>query len=226
MLAKRIKLVLLLSFLFYAKNTFCTPETIWGDPKGLRIEALNSNDVQEFRNRIATIQTPFFSKYPYFYKSTKADWCQSIEESSGKKKTIYLILFDKKKVVGYSNAFPINRIEIFNTNLKNKGIKTQKLFYIANIIILPEYRGLGLSKHFFACLEKKALEWGFDYTTLISIQRPNNYPGKPENYKSVKDIWKHFGYMKLPFTLHETYIQSDTHKETDNTHDFWIKQLT
>ena len=225
MKTKRLMLLFLCSCLFYAKNIFCTPETIWSNSNGLEIRFFNTTDVQKFRNQIAKIAAPFFSNYPYFYKDSKESWRRSIEETSGSKQTIYLLLFDKRRVVGYSTACPINHVELFNTELTQKSVNTQELFYITNILILPKYRSLGLSKHFFAFHEKKALEWGFNYTTFISIQRPDNYPGKPKDYKPVNQIWRHFGYMKSLFPLHETYVQSDTRKETNNTHDFWIKQL-
>ena len=94
----------------------------------------------------------------------------------------------------------------------------------AQKILLPEWRGLGLGKEFFNRREAHALSLGMKTTAFCAVDRPEDHPSRPSDFRPLDGFWKSRGYEKQP-SLQATFSWKETGEETESpkTLTFWTK---
>ena len=102
-------------------------------------------------------------------------------------------------LVGASTGAPLaDHAEDFAAAFKGAGLALEDVFYCAESVLLPQYRGQGLGHWFFDLREAHAKELDFAVSAFCSVQRPDDHPAKPQNYRDLHDFWRKRGYQPMP----------------------------
>lgn len=185
-------------------------------------------ELSRWLSALAALRIRVFRDFPYLY-----DGSLEYEESYLKTYTecpesIVVLVLDGDAVVGATTGLPLAaETEEFKRPFVAAGIAPEDIFYCAESVLLPEYRGQGLYKRFFLEREGQASALGgFTHTSFCCVQRPADHPLRPADYRPLDAVWRHFGYTPRA-DLMTTYPWQDIGEaeETDKPMMFWLKPL-
>lgn len=100
------------------------------------------------------------------------------------------------------------------------------IFYCAESVLLPGFRGRGLGHAFFDAREAHARALGFRWSAFCSVIRPADHPARPAGYQPLDAFWRKRGYAPLPgviarFRWRDVGAAEDTEKPLQ----FWMRLL-
>ena len=131
-------------------------------------------------------------------------------------------------VIGAStgNYLP-DDVEEAQSVFRNAGHDVREYFYFGESILLPEWRGQGIGKRFFAERERAARNLlQVKYLTFCCVDRSATHPIGPESYRSPKPLWLSQGFVEHPeLVARFSWRDLGATKETAKPMIFWIKSL-
>ncbi|MGI9212104.1 MAG: GNAT family N-acetyltransferase, partial [Methylococcaceae bacterium] len=142
--------------------------------------------------------------------------------------SLVVLVYDGDTAVGATTGIPMQaETPEFQKPFIEHGYDPERIFYCAESVLLPAYRGRGIYTRFFEAREGHALSLGrFDVCCFCCVQRPTDHPLRPARYVPLDSIWTKFGY-----TRHEQLSTSyawkdlDESSESDKPMVFWLKNL-
>jgi GNAT superfamily N-acetyltransferase len=195
------------------------------------IKVLVDSELQKILPFIVEQRITLFREYPYLY------------EGNAKEENTYLTWFSKLPhsavVVAYLGDDPVGFVtgtdftafsEHFEGSsdlFKRAGLNPWAYYYIAEIIILPSYRGNHLSKRLFDAIEAYAYKCGYTASCFVT-ESHDVHPLKPKNYRSLEPLWADLGYAQSSLFIHFSWltIQPDTSGiQQEHKLDYWLKDL-
>lgn len=194
----------------------------------LSIQRLSGGDINACLRELARLRIRVFRDYPYLYEGSadyEEKYLQTYANAPG---GVMVLAKDGETVVGASSGLPLkaetpNVIEPFTA----RGYDPTRVFYYGESVLLPEYRGLGLGKRFFAEREAHVRELGrFNIVCFCAVERPVDHPRRPVNYRSLDGLWNRQGFVRHP-ELRTTFSWRDLDETTESPKPmvFWLKRL-
>jgi len=182
---------------------------------------------------IATVIAPFarlriavFRDWPYLYDGDLA-YEEGYLQSYAQGDTILVAAFDGAKMVGASTGMPLSdHADDFAAAFAGQPYAFDQVFYCAESVLLPGYRGQGAGHAFFDAREAHASRLGFRYSAFCAVQRPDDHPMRPADYQPLDPFWHKRGYRKLPGVIARfSWRDLGAEAQTDKPLQFWIKPL-
>lgn len=195
----------------------------------ITIQTCHGSEIAKHLEAIAKLRIEVFREYPYLYDGSfdyEKSYLQTYIESE---KSIAILLFNEsQQLVGVSTGIPLqDESEEFKKPFKNNDIYISTIFYCGESIIQKEYRGQGYYSTFFDKRENHAAQMpSIQSICFCAVQRPQNHPLKPDDYRPLDPIWEKAGYQKHP-ELKTTYRWKDVNEEGESDKEmvFWLKSL-
>ena len=102
-----------------------------------------------------------------------------------------------------------------------------EIFYLAESVLLPAYRGHGAGVAFFEHREAHARACGcFRYCCFCAEDRPPGHLARPADHVSLNAFWQRRGYRIQPtLTTHVRWREIGEAHESPKPMTFWIKAL-
>lgn len=149
---------------------------------------------------LGALRIAVFHDYPYLYEGSldyEKDYLQIYVQSE---RAFLFSVFDNGKMVGATTCIPLaDEAAEVRKPFEDAGFDISTIFYFGESILLPEYRGLGLGHRFFDEREAHAGSFGnFKLICFCSVERGDNHPAKPANYRPNDTFWLKRGYVKEP----------------------------
>ena len=149
---------------------------------------------------LGALRIAVFHDYPYLYEGSldyEKDYLQIYVQSE---RAFLFSVFDNGKMVGATTCIPLaDEAAEVRKPFEDAGFDISTIFYFGESILLPEYRGLGLGHRFFDEREAHARSFGnFKLSCFCSVERGDNHPAKPANYRPNDTFWLKRGYVKEP----------------------------
>ena len=196
----------------------------------LTIRRLTGSDpeLRAFLPDLARLRIEVFRDFPYLYDGTVEYEEKYLETYTECPESIVVLVLDGEKAVGATTGLPMDaETEEFRKPFVEAGHDPARIFYCAESVLLPAYRGRGVYPKFFAEREGHARGLGrFDLCTFCCVQRPEDHPLRPADYVPLDRIWSKFGYVKHPeLTTTYDWKDVDTAEETAKPMVFWLKSL-
>lgn len=131
-------------------------------------------------------------------------------------------------LIGASTGLPLSDETVeFRQPFESAGLDPEQVFYFGESLLLPEYRGYGIGNRFFDCREAFARALGhIDLCTFCAVQRPDDHPARPANYRPLDAFWQRRGYApdkRLQTEYRWRDVGAD--HETAKPMQFWIRRL-
>lgn len=177
---------------------------------------------------IARLRIAVFREWPYLYDGDldyERGYLGRYAESSG---AICVAAFDGDRMVGASTGMPLaDERHPIKAPFAEAGYDLDRIYYCAESVLLPAYRGQGLYKHFFQGREDRARTLGgFDTIAFCGVIRPPDHPLRPPDARPLDDIWRRFGYAPCPgLVCHFSWKDIDQETATEKPLQFWSKPL-
>ncbi|RRV37417.1 GNAT family N-acetyltransferase [Pseudomonas sp. o96-267] len=192
------------------------------------IRLLRGAEIEPHIDDLARLRIQVFREFPYLYDGNldyEAEYLATYVRSVD---SLCVLVRDEGRVVGASTALPLaDETEEFQQPFIAAGWNPARIFYCAESVVLPAWRGRGLGVRFFVEREVHARKLGgFDWCAFCAVQRPVDHPRRPADYQPLDAFWARRGYRHHPELL--TYYHwrdLDEAEESAKPMSFWLKEL-
>ena len=184
--------------------------------------------IAEVFDGLARLRIAVFRDYPYLYEGSveyEKGYLQTYLRSD---RSFLFAVYDGNTMVGATTCIPLeDETAEIRKPFEDADFDVKKICYFGESILLPNYRGTGLGHRFFDEREAHARSLGdFKICCFCSVDRGEDHPLKPADYRSNDAFWLKRGYQK------ETALQSAMEwpdlgesVSTPKTMIFWTKPL-
>ncbi len=176
---------------------------------------------------VARLRIAVFRDWPYLYDGDldyERGYLQSYRDSD---RAIVVGAFDGERLVGAATGAPLaDHAEDFAAAFDGTGLDLSQIFYCAESVLLPDYRGQGVGHAFFDLRESHARALGFAKSVFCGVQRPDDHPMRPADYRPLDPFWRARGYAPLPGVIARfSWKDLGEDSETLKPLQFWIRDL-
>jgi len=135
--------------------------------------------------------------------------------------------FAGDRLVGAATGTPMeDHAEDFGAALAGQGIALPEIFYCAESVLLPDFRGQGVGHAFFDAREAHARALGRRFAAFCGVLRPEDHPLRPEGYRPLDAFWRKRGYTPVEGAVAQfRWKDIDQSHETDHALQFWMRRL-
>ncbi|MEN9680372.1 MAG: hypothetical protein RLZZ627_265 [Pseudomonadota bacterium] len=177
---------------------------------------------------LAQLRIEVFRAFPYLYDGSIDYEMSYLQTYTACPESIVVLVQDGDRVVGATTGLPLDaETPEFQQPFIDAGYDPARIFYCAESVLLPAYRGRGVYPKFFEEREGHARSLGrFDTCAFCCVERPENHPLRPQDYVPLDSIWSRFGYVKHP-ELRTSYSWKDVDEALESVKPmvFWLKPL-
>lgn len=192
----------------------------------LTFETLTGAGVTEALDDLARLRTEVFRAWPYLYDGdpeNEMEYLRSYRDTPG---AILVAALDEGRMVGCATGMPLARHEdVRDVPLDALGLTMEQVFYCAESVLLPEYRGQGAGHVFFDRREAHARERGFPVAMFCGVERPDDHPLRPADARSLATFWEKRGYRARDAVIRMTWRDRNEDSPTEKTLRVWTKDL-
>lgn len=193
----------------------------------IRVEAMTGAALEAALEDVARLRIAVFRAWPYLYDGDLAYEREYLQSYRDSERAVVVGAFDGGRLVGASTGAPlVDHADDFGAAFEGTGVKLAEVFYCAESVLLPEYRGHGVGHGFFDAREAHARKHGFLKTAFCGVQRPADHPLRPADYAPLDPFWRKRGYRPLQGAIaHFSWKDLDLAEETKKPLQFWIRDL-
>lgn len=192
------------------------------------IQLLRGAQITPHIDDLARLRIEVFREFPYLYDGSLDYEAQYLATYQRSADSLCVLVRDGARVVGASTALPLaDESEAFQRPFLDAGRDPARIFYCAESVLLPDWRGRGLGVRFFVEREAHARRLGrFDWCAFCAVQRPLHHPRRPADYRPLDEFWMHRGYRHQPeLRTHYHWRDVGEAEETAKPMSFWLKEL-
>lgn len=191
------------------------------------VRPLTGDDLSRHLADLARLRMAVFRDWPYLYEGSfdyEHRYLQSYRDSAG---AILVGAFDGDRLVGAATGTPMeDHADDFASALADTGLALGDIFYCAESVLLPAYRGRGIGHAFFDAREDHARALGRSISAFCAVVRPAEHPAKPADYAPLDPFWRKRGYVPMADVI-ATFSWTDVGdaEQTAKPMQFWSKPL-
>lgn len=191
----------------------------------LTFRSLRGPEVEGALDDLAALRIRVFRDWPYLYDGDRDYERRYMAGYRDNLRAILVCAFDGDRIVGASTGTPMeDHATEFGAAFAGRDLTT--IFYCAESVLLPEYRGQGAGHAFFDHREDHARRLGRSYVTFCSVVRPANHPLRPASYRPLDAFWRSRGYERLEgVTASYSWKDLGQTEESPKPMQFWGKAL-
>jgi GNAT superfamily N-acetyltransferase len=193
----------------------------------IRVEALTGPALDAALDGVARLRIAVFRDFPYLYDGDMAyerAYVAAYRDSPG---AILVGAFDGARLVGAATGTPLaDHAQDFAAAFAGTGIDLGRVFYCAESVLLPEYRGRRIGHRFFDLREAHARALGFTAAAFCAVLRPDDHPARPADHRTLHAFWRGRGYAPLPGVIaHFAWRDLGDPAESRKPLQFWFRDL-
>ena len=195
---------------------------------GVEVRPLTGSEFDAAIPALAQLRIRVFRAFPYLYDGDLTYEEKYLARFKAADRAFLAAAFDGDTIVGAATAAPMaGETDEFRAPFEKAGHDVGKIFYFAESLLLPEYRGHGVGHKFFDAREAHARSFGeYEWAAFCSVVRPADHPARVQGYQPLDAFWHKRGFHKAE-GLTTTYAWKDVGDtdESSKTMQFWMKRL-
>ncbi len=159
---------------------------------------LQGRAIEEVLDALAALRIEVFRDWPYLYDGDPDYERRYLARFAASPRALVVGAFDGAALVGAATALPLaDEHEEFKAPFAARGDDVGAIFYLAESVLLPCYRGRGIGHAFFDHREAAAREAGFTRAVFCAVVRADDDPRRPVDARSLEPFWRKRGYVPL-----------------------------
>jgi GNAT superfamily N-acetyltransferase len=193
----------------------------------MRIEALTGEALDAALDDVAGLRIRVFRDWPYLYDGDLEYERGYLEAYRASDAAILVGAFDGARLVGAATGTPMaDHADDFSAAFDDTGLALNDIFYCAESVLLPEYRGRGVGHRFFDLREAHARELGAKLAAFCGVVRSVDHPLRPGGYRPLDAFWRKRGYAPLEGALAQfSWKDIDQTEPTRKPLQVWTRAL-
>ncbi|MBC7145529.1 MAG: GNAT family N-acetyltransferase [Thioclava marina] len=193
----------------------------------MEVRRLTGEALDAALDDVARLRIAVFRDWPYIYDGSleyERRYVQSYRESEA---AVVVGAFDGAMLVGAATGTPLeDHADDFAAPFVGTGLKLDDVFYCAESVLLPDYRGQGLGHAFFDHREAHARALGRSHSVFCSVIRPDDHPMKPADYRPLDGFWRKRGYAPMEGVIARfKWTDLGEDHQTEKALQFWGRKL-
>lgn len=193
----------------------------------MRVGVLTGSELEAALDGVARLRIEVFRAFPYLYDGDfdyERRYLQTYRDSPD---AVLVGAFDGDRLVGAATGTPMeDHASDFGAAFEGRGFDLGEIFYCAESVLLPAYRGRGIGHRFFDLREAHARESGRKYSAFCGVLRPEDHPLRPAGHAPLDPFWRKRGYAPVPGALaHFRWKDVGEDRETEKPLQFWMREL-
>ncbi|MDP5086487.1 MAG: GNAT family N-acetyltransferase [Yoonia sp.] len=193
----------------------------------ISVRPLTGDDLAAALPDLARLRITVFRDWPYLYDGTfdyEHRYLQSYRDSAD---AILVGAFDGDRLIGAATGTPMeDHADDFGAAFAQSDWALTDIFYCAESVLLPAYRGQGIGHAFFDAREAHARRMGRRFVAFCAVMRPVDHSLRPADYAPLDPFWRKRGYMPLT-GVQAAFSWQDIDETTQSAKQmqFWGKNL-
>ncbi len=191
----------------------------------LRYENVTGDQVAGLVSDLAALRIEVFRDWPYLYDGNLAYEQRYLARYADAASAIIVVARDGDRIVGAATGMALeDHVDDFTDALPD--LDPKEVFYCAESVLLPQYRGQGAGHRFFDAREEQARACGRRYAMFCGVLRPADHPARPADYVPLDGFWRRKGYAPVP-GAQAAFAWRDVgaSRETSKALQVWLKDL-
>ncbi|MCX2721732.1 GNAT family N-acetyltransferase [Roseibium salinum] len=193
----------------------------------VEIRTLTGEELKTALADLAHLRISVFRDWPYLYDGSadyEAKYLQRYAQSDG---AVIVGAYDGGKLVGAATGEPLRKeLEAFRAPFEARGFSCGDIFYMAESVLDPAWRGQGIGHRFFDAREAHARQLGFGKAAFCAVVRPDDHPLRPQSYRPLDTFWRKRGYEKLDgLIVRFPWKDVGDTRETEKPMQVWFRSL-
>lgn len=193
----------------------------------MTVRALARAEVAARLDEIAALRIAVFRDWPYLYEGSAAYERAYLRPYAESAQAVVAGAFDEGRLVGVATGTPLaDHAEAFGAALSGTGLQMSDVFYCAESVLLPGYRGQGIGHRFFDIREAHARDLGYRHVGFCAVVRPQDHPLRPAGYSPLDGFWRARGYAPIPGAIARfAWADLGATEETEKPMQVWLRNL-
>lgn len=165
----------------------------------VEIRTFTGTQIVPLLDDLAALRIAVFREFPYLYDGDRAYERRYLGTFAASAQAFVAGAFDGPRLVGAATGSPMeDHAEGFAAPLAAAGIDPRSVYYCAESVLLPEYRGQGLGHRFFDLREAHGRALGREWSAFCAVIRADDHPARPAGYRPLDPFWRRRGYAPVP----------------------------
>ena len=189
-----------------------------------RLDVLTGPAVLPHLDALAALRIAVFRDWPYLYDGDMG-YERDYLAAYARPGAMVAGAFDGDRMVGAATAAPMaQHHDEFAAALAGHDVGA--IWYLAESVLLPDYRGHGVGHAFFDLREAEGRRQGFAVAAFCAVTRPDDHPARPAGARDLAPFWRARGYAPVPgavarFAWRDVGMDAETAKPLQ----FWMRAL-
>ncbi len=165
----------------------------------LALRTLRGAEVAAALDDLARLRIAVFRDWPYLYDGDLDYERTYMASYRDNRRAVLVGAFAGDRLVGAATGTPMeDHADDFARAFAVQGIALDDIFYCAESVLLPAWRGQGAGHAFFDLREDHARALGRRWSAFCAVERPADHPARPADYRPLDGFWRKRGYAPLP----------------------------
>ncbi len=192
------------------------------DIRPIRGEALRAR-----LDDLARLRIEVFRAFPYLYDGDMDYERRYLGRFAASERAFVAAALDGERLVGAATASPMEGHEDdFSAPLAEAGIAPDAVYYCAESVLLPPYRGQGAGHRFFDLREAEGRALGRTHAAFCAVIRPEDHPARPAGYRPLDGFWRKRGYAPVEGAVARfAWRDAGDAEETEKPLQLWMRPL-
>ncbi len=193
----------------------------------LDVRPLTGDALDAALDDVARLRIAVFRDFPYLYDGDVAYERRYLQPYRDSADAIVVGAFDGARLVGAATAAPLeDHAGDFAAAFDGTGLALEDIWYCAESVLLPAYRGHGIGHRFFDLREAQGRALGRRHSAFCAVMRPADHPARPDGYRPLDGFWRKRGYAPLEGVVAEfAWKDLGDAEETRKPLQFWMRDL-
>lgn len=191
----------------------------------MRIEVLTGAALEAALDDLARLRIEVFRAFPYLYDGDDAYERHYLRPYRDTPRAVVIVARDNGRAVGAATGMSLAD-HGDAAQMTGQLPAVEDVFYCAESVLLPEYRGQGIGHRFFDLREDHARRLGRAYSAFCGVVRPADHPLRPPGYTPLDGFWRKRGYVPVTGAVARfRWKDIDCAQETEKPLQVWMRAL-